>query len=180
VLALIACAEANPDPEIAADGTSSSTDAGGDESSGPSAMHATNGQCVEHGMRFLDVFSCDTVLGPSPTRPPGSTSQVAHDPAVLDDPDYGWVLAQIEACSCTCCHSEGGVGSYVWSHDFAPAWTDSIASGDLTALGFAGRPNAIAPDDNFGFSRSDSGLPTTDATRLQAFVDRELVRRGDG
>ena len=179
-LVLTGCAGANPEPEIAADGTSSAIEPGGDESSGAPAMHATNGQCVEQGMRFLDVYSCDTVLGPSPTRPPGSAAQVAHDPAVLDDPDYDWVLAQIEACSCTCCHSEAGVGSYVWSHDFTPAWTDSVASGDLVTLGFIGGLETIDPGDNFGFSRSDSALPTTDAMRLQAFVDRELARRGDG
>jgi hypothetical protein len=172
----------DPDVETRDASSGSTTEVAGDEStesSGSPPIHAVNGKCVEVGMRFLDVFSCDSVFGPSPKQPPVSTSQVTHDPAVLDDPEYAWVVSQLEACSCTCCHAEDGVGSYKWSHDFAPAWTDAAPSEVLDALGFSGGLNTVDPDDNFGFSRSNSALPTTDASRLQAFIDRELVRRGD-
>ncbi len=172
VLLLAACPA-----EGAADGD---TDAvGSSDGDAPPLMHgAANGQCVEHGMRFVDVFSCEGVLGPTPTQPPGATAKVDPRPDTPADPDYAWVVAQTEACACTCCHSSNGVGTYRWANDFVGAWTDSADDEVLDILGFTGGPNAFDPADNFGFSRTEAALPTTDAARLQGFIDRELARRG--
>lgn len=138
---------------------------------------AVNGQCVEPGSHFLDVYSCDTVEGPTAQAPPVTQRHAETNPATLDDPDYEWVLQQVEACACTCCHSEGGAGSYRWSHDFDGAWTDSASVAELDTLGYRSGPSIGAAQNN-GFSRTRSALPTTDADRLQAFIDREIARRG--
>jgi hypothetical protein len=154
------------------------TDTADTEPSSPPMPGAINGTCVEPGQNFLEHYTCEGVEGPTPTQPPVSAAAVDHNPQTLEDPDYAWVQAQAAACSCICCHREGGIGSYKWSYDFEPAFIDSADAGPISLLGFASGPTAVPPEDNHGFSRSRSALPTTDADRLQGFFDRELQRRG--
>jgi hypothetical protein len=145
----------------------------------PDADAILNGTCAPHGDRFGDVYACDTVQGPSPNEPPGAVAAVSPDPETAADPDYDWVLAELEACSCTCCHTNDGVGTYRWSATFAPAWSDSADNGSLSLLGRYGINSsaAIPLEENNGFSREQSGHPSTDPERFNGFVDRELDRR---
>ena len=142
-----------------------------------------NGTCAPEGETFTSVYSCDTVQGPSATEPPGAVSQVTHNPAILEDPDYDWVLGQLSACSCTCCHTGAGIGTYRWSSTFEPAWSDSADSKALDALQKDPPPgslaHAIPPEENNGFSRYETGHPTTDPARFRAFILRELARRNE-
>jgi len=142
-----------------------------------------NGRCAPEGETFTSVYSCDTVQGPSATEPPGAVSQVTHNPAILEDPDYDWVLGQLSACSCTCCHTGAGIGTYRWSSTFEPAWSDSADSKALDALQKDPPPgslaHAIPPEENNGFSRYETGHPTTDPARFRAFILRELARRNE-
>ena len=83
-----------------------------------------------------------------------------------------------------CCHSEKAApdgATSNWYIEKGPIWTDSfypsgLALGagwvDSTALG------AYPPDQNNGFSRDVSGIPSTDAARMVAFFEGELARRG--
>jgi len=173
-----------PDAENTSD--SSNADTGPDVMANPHyqdplADEPLNGTCAPEGETFTSVYSCDTVGGPSPTEPPGAVSQVIHNPATLDDPDYDWVLGQLSACSCTCCHTGAAIGTYRWSSTFEPAWTDSADSKALNSLQKAPPPlslsNAIPPEENNGFSRYETGHPTTDPVRFRAFILRELARR---
>jgi len=143
-----------------------------------------SGTCAPEGETFTSVYSCATVQGgPSPTEPPGAVSQVTHNPAILDDPDYDWVLGQLSACRCTCCHTGAGLGTYRWSSTFEPAWSDSADSEALDALQKDPPPgslaHAIPPEENNDFSRYQTGHPTTAPARFRAFILRELARRNE-
>jgi hypothetical protein len=167
------------------EGASSSEGGGGAEpiaygSQDPNAEEILNGTCAPHGQHFSSVYSCETVTGPTPSEPPGADPAVSHDPETLTDPDYDWVLAELEACSCICCHANDGVATYVWSSSFLPAWSDSADEQVLSKLGRYGAPvvMTIPLEDNNGFTNEQTGHPTTDPKRFGAFVDRELTRRG--
>lgn len=143
-----------------------------------------NGTCVPEGQRFGEQFDCDLVEGPCTDAERGqpSVQVIDPDPERLTDPDLGWASAQVASCSCSCCHNDAGVSAYVWSHDFAnEVWTDSMNTDRLRAL--AEYPvhtgNILSPDENHGFHRDQTGLPTTDPDRLRAFLEREIARRGD-
>lgn len=147
----------------------------------PNAAAILNGTCSPHGERFEDVYACDIVDGPSAHEPPGAVAQVEHDPDTLDDIDHDWVLAELRACSCSCCHADDGIGTYIWSSSFEPAWSDSAADGPLSTLGASGANHTshrIPLEVNNGFSREETGHPTTDPERFATYVERELARRG--
>lgn len=165
----------------ATDDTAGSGDDGGsghDGGDGP----VTNGTCVPHGEAFSDTYDCALVDGPSGDDSIGPTAHAEEDPTALDDPDLPWVLDELRACSCSCCHQVTGEAAFVWAWDFSPVWTDSIESDRLERLangeisGSAGLP----PEVNHGFSRDPLGLPTTDAERMQAYLLREVERREAG
>ncbi|MCO4770790.1 MAG: hypothetical protein KDA24_12230 [Deltaproteobacteria bacterium] len=143
-----------------------------------------NGTCVSEGERFDDRYSCDMVEGPCRDEPHGTpSSQVTNpDPERLNDPDLDWAQAQAASCSCSCCHRDSGVSADIWSYDFeGGAWTDSMNTDRLRRL--AEYPshtgNVLSPEENFGFRRDETGMPTTDPDRLRAFLEREVMRRGD-
>ena len=138
-----------------------------------------NGSCVPPGEAFLDHYTCETVNGPTGDVSVGSSAKHDPDPETLADPDYDWVIEQITACSCTCCHAEGSQAAHIWSFDFAPDFATSAADEifeqlDGAEAGHFGQPD---PDQNYGFDRYDGSLPTQDIERLRGFVDRELERR---
>ena len=142
---------------------------------------AVNGTCVAHGDLFTDEYSCTTVQGPTPESTDPASSKVTNpDPDRLTDPDIEWMTEELFACSCICCHINTGAGGYVWSAEFEPVFTDSIS--DDLLLRFIGPPpvagNGIPPEDNHGFDREETGIPTTDAARMKAYIDREITRRG--
>ena len=181
----LGCAKDGEADDTAAEGGEQGTDSA---DSGASRHAAVNGTCAPHGERFTDQYDCATVEGPAPTdhSGDGASSQVTDpDETRLADEDTDWTQAELAACSCVCCHSDNGIGGYVWSFEFSPFWPDSIA--DDTLRTFTNSGPGTGPDlsadtsdaaDNNGFSRAQIGVPTTDAERFLAFIDRERARRG--
>jgi hypothetical protein len=143
--------------------------------------------CTEEGRNFSEYASCDAVLSQRPyygADIPYDTP--ANDPRLSDSAYMGemdWVTDQVKACACLCCHSstlppEGPSG---WNIDAGPLWIDMLDDDGLAVL--AGWVDSTAfgafpPEDNNGFDRSTTGLPTNDIPRMLAFLESELARRG--
>lgn len=143
--------------------------------------------CTEPGRRFSDYASCEDVRSQRPyiAYEIGAT----NDPqdARLDDSEYmaelNWVKDQVEACACVCCHSELSApsGASGWSIDKGPLWIDTVPDAGLAMLaGLVDSTSfgAFPPEQNNGFSRDETGLPTTDAQRMKDFLTSEYLRRG--
>jgi hypothetical protein len=143
--------------------------------------------CTEEGRRFEDYGSCDDVLTQRPYWPAPPAARPAQDDPRLDDPAYvtelNWVKGQIESCGCVCCHAEriAPSGPSNWFIDgdgnfMATFYPTGLALGaglvDSTAFG------AFPPEDNNGFSRDETGIPTTDPQRFKSFFLAELEHRG--
>lgn len=137
-----------------------------------------NGTCAPEGQAYQDVYTCEGVVGPcGEGDSPGASAAVEEDLTRLDDPDYDWAKAQVDACSCVCCHTTDGVAAHVWSVDFEPVWTDSIPTDVLGRVLEGGRDNRLRPNDNNGFDREVSNIPSTDGGRLIEYLQREMDRR---
>jgi len=142
--------------------------------------------CTEEGRKFQDYGSCDVVLTNRPYYPvdPYDTTD-ADDPRLADDAymaELDWVTSQVESCACVCCHtSDAPEGASIWGVDAEGIWTDQMSD---TAIGmFAGYIDSSAlgafpPEENNGFERERSAMPTTDPDRMLAFWRSELERRG--
>jgi len=140
---------------------------------------------TEEGYRFLDYGDCDVVRTQRPYVP-YPAAQAAEDDSRLDDPvwaeEFAWVTDQFEASACVCCHSSTAPdGPAGWYLEDGPIWTDGAS--DAAIAMFAGFIDSSAfgafpADDNHGFDRSTTGVPTTDIPRMQAFLEGELQRRG--
>ena len=191
---LIACGSSAPveSDESAVEDADSALPVVADTASetGLSVEAAVNGTCVAEGERFLEVYSCATVVGPVGDASLASTAKVVDpDPDRLEDPDLDWVRDQMAACSCICCHGSPGEGAgepsgegrSIWDADFVPVWTDSAT--DSAVEGVTGLKSiahdGIPPGENHGFERFDGSIPTTDGARLEAYGQRELDRRGE-
>lgn len=126
--------------------------------------------CLAEGEVMSDEV-CRAVVeedGRQPTRS-ANASGIAPNPndPRLTDPDYQWLTAEVERCTCVCCHtgSIGGPGVHRFDIEHAPVWIDSADGWALSV--FAGET-----DD---FTQT---LPTTDPERLQRVIERERERRG--
>ncbi len=142
---------------------------------------------TEPGRRFDDYADCDVVRTQRPYYDMAPDYEPNPADPRLDDAEYmaevTWVKEQAEASACVCCHSETGTpsGPAVWDIEAGDLWIDTVSDEALAM--FAG----FTPSDSFGylpaeqnngFDRSITGLPTTDVERLQAFAEMELGRRG--
>ena len=137
-----------------------------------------NGTCALEGTLFEDSFSCSKVGGPCPGSSGQASAKVAEDADRLADPDAAWARDQLGACSCVCCHHSGGIADHEWTWDFEPVWTVSAESKVLRELlEPVDEEYRMSPAKNNGFSVRELHLPTTDAPRLKAFIERELARR---
>lgn len=143
--------------------------------------------CTEPGRRFTDYVSCETSWTQRGYYPvPTAANTPADDPRLQDEAymaDMQWLTEQVEACSCTCCHSEQDTpnGPSLWFVEDGPIWMDSVSDAGIAMFaGFAESEafGAFPPAVNNGFSRDRTGLPTTDVERLQRFLRAELDRRG--
>jgi len=143
--------------------------------------------CTEDGRRFSDYASCDVVRSQRPYYPvPPADGYDVPDPR-MQDAEYvaelAWVKSQIEASGCVCCHTaadtpDGPSNWYIdapgnWINTFKPSglalgatWVDSVALG------------AYPAEDNNGFDRDISGIPSTDPERMRDFFIGELAHRG--
>ena len=159
------------------------------QSGGKVCTWSTISACTEPGRQFTDYASCDTVLTQRPYWPaPPSEFKTPTDDPRLSDPQYlgelAWVTEQVEACGCVCCHSEKTApaeGPSNWYIEAGPIWTDSFyPTGLAFAAGWVSSAalGAYPADENNGFSREVSGLPSTDEARMVAFFEGELLRRG--
>jgi hypothetical protein len=143
--------------------------------------------CTEPGRKFVDYASCTDVYTQRPYYPvPPAPDADAPDPR-LDDPSYvaevDWVRSQVEACACVCCHQDSITpqGAGLWDIEGKANWINTFTP---YGLAFAGGfiPSwplgAYPKEENNGFDRSVTGLPTTDVARMQAFFAAELDHRG--
>ncbi len=144
--------------------------------------------CTEPGRRFQDYASCDTVRTQRPYYPFQPAPPPAEpDTRLADDPAYAaevaWVTEQVEACACVCCHQTSVTpeGAAVWDIEAEGNWINTFSP---YGLAFAGGVldssllGAYPADENNGFDRSFTGLPTTDPDRLYDFFVAELAHRG--
>jgi hypothetical protein len=142
---------------------------------------------TEEGKYFPAYASCDVVRTQRPYNyqpPAGGTD--AGDPR-LSDPSFmselQWVTSQVRAAACTCCHddTQAPKGAAEWNINAPGIWTDTASN---AAIGlFSGYTDSSVlghydPTANNGFERTTTGLPSTDAARMQAFWNNELARRG--
>lgn len=143
--------------------------------------------CTEEGRRFIDQASCETSWRQRGYYPIEVSANTAPDDPRLEDDDYmaeaRWLTAQVESCSCSCCHSMEATprGPSMWFVEDGPLWFDSVSDEGLAMFaGFAESEafGAYPAEDNNGFDRTRTGLPTTDTERLQRFLRAELNRRG--
>ena len=146
------------------------------------------GGCAPEGDRFLDYAACGSVLTQRPYVPvPPSGFETPDGDPILDDrehlADVEWARQQAESCGCVCCHTSSVAprGAAVWDTEAAGLWTDTFtprglaqAAGWLDTSSLGGFPK----EDNNGFSREVSVLPTTDIERMVNLFARELSRRG--
>ncbi|MFT7579939.1 MAG: hypothetical protein ACI9MR_001606 [Myxococcota bacterium] len=142
---------------------------------------------TEPGRRFADYADCDVVRRQRPyyAAPPTVTTD-ENDPR-LGDADYmaevAWLKTEASASACTCCHaaSDTPEGAAEWDIEADPIWTDTLSDEALAMIvGYTESASFgyYPADQNNGFDRSKTGLPTTDVARLQAFGAREFERRG--
>ena len=96
--------------------------------------------------------------------------------------ELAWVTEQVESCACVCCHtSDAPEGAAIWGIDSGSIWSDQMSD---TAIGmFAGYIDSSAlgaypPEDNNGFDRERTAMPSTDPERMVAFWQAEMDRRG--
>ncbi len=162
----------------------------GDNGSGPGGQvctHVVLSGCTEPGKYFPDYASCDVVRTQRPFWDEAPASEPKKDDPRLKDEAFmrelDWVTEQIEACGCVCCHDsrtfDGRFGQ--WDIARGPIWLDTLADTGLALfLGLADSHvlGAYPPEENHGFDRELTGVPTTDTERMKKFLFKELERRG--
>lgn len=142
--------------------------------------------CTEEGRYYPDYASCDVVLTQRPYAPlPPLTQPTPADDPRLDDADFmgelAWAKTQVEASACTCCHDSRHLPSSQWDVATEPIWLDSLSDTGLALFSGYGNSStlgAFPAEDNFGFDRSYTGIPSTDGERMRALMLREMERRG--
>lgn len=142
---------------------------------------------TEEGRDYADYASCEPVFSQRPYYPIAISSGTSPDDPRLDDPDFvadlEWVTDQVESAACVCCHTEelAPDGPSMFFLEDGPIWTDGLSPNgmammagwiDSTAFG------AFAPEDNNGFDRETTGVPTTDIARMQDFWIGQLAAKG--
>ena len=143
--------------------------------------------CTEPGRDFADYGRCDIVRTQRPysAQPPVIQSDPA-DPR-LDDPAFqselAWVTSQVKACACVCCHSSdlAPEGPSDWHLEASAIWTDSVSDDGvalLAGLVDSSTFGAYPPEQNFGFERVRTALPSTEPDRMKTFFLEEYLRRG--
>lgn len=145
--------------------------------------------CTEEGRKWVDYASCDAVISQRPYVPYTQTTPDVTGDARLDDAAYmndmEWLTEQVESCACVCCHSseDSPDGPSGWYVEAGPLWIDMLDDDALAMM--AGWVNsesfgAFPPEDNNGFDRTVTGVPTNDVDRMVNFLEGELARRGLG
>lgn len=143
--------------------------------------------CTEPGRHFADYGSCDAVRTQRPYHPAPPAPPPTKPDTRLQDPTYvaelDWVKEQVEATACVCCHQTSITpkGASVWDIEAKDNWTSTFSNYGLAfAGGFLDSSllGAYPADQNNGFDRSQTGIPTTDPERMRKFFANELAYRG--
>ncbi len=143
---------------------------------------------TEEGRKYEDYASCDVIRTQRPFRPYPRPNDAEREDTRLNDPTYkaelDWVKKQIQASACVCCHAStltAPQGVSNWDIDqpgnFMNGFYDSglaLGANWITSESFGTFP----PEDNNGFDRSISGVPSTNPLRMKAFFENELAFRG--
>ncbi len=143
---------------------------------------------THEGYVFSQVASCDIVRTQRPFAPKAKPIVTPPDDPRLSDPEFmkelQWLTSQARSTGCACCHDSSAVATkdYAnWDISTPGIWTDQLSTRalgllsnrlDATTLG------AYPKEENFGFDRSKTGIPTNDVPRMQRFVEKEVQNRG--
>jgi hypothetical protein len=97
--------------------------------------------------------------------------------------DVQWVRDQVNASGCSCCHAASLTpsGPSNWDIETPGNWVNTFhPSGLALGANWVGSAalGAYPPQDNNGFERETSGLPSTDPERMRNFFRAELAHRG--
>jgi hypothetical protein len=142
---------------------------------------------TEPDRAFADYASCAVVRTQRPFwEAPPANEPSADDPRLDDDAfvtELAWVTSQVRATGCVCCHDSQAVDGKFgqWDISRGPIWTDTVSDDGValfTGLASSAVLGAYPPEDNNGFSRDTTGLPSTDPARMRQFFLDELARRG--
>lgn len=145
------------------------------------------GACTEPGRKFADYVSCDPVWSQRPYYPVPPAPPPAEPDARMKDPAYveelNWVKTEVEACGCVCCHqgSKTPQGASVWDIEAMDNWVNTFTPYGLAVAGgfLDSWPlGAYSAEDNNGFARDTTGIPSTNPARMAAFFGKELLYRG--
>lgn len=142
---------------------------------------------TEEGRSFMDYGNCDVVLTQRPYWSKEPYNEVnPFDPRLLDRKfmaELRWINSQVRASGCICCHDTASSGrqAAVWDISAPGIWTDQLSDQGVAIL--SGKVSSailgkFTAEDNNGFSRDNTGFPTTDVARVQTFFNNELNRRG--
>ena len=143
--------------------------------------------CTEPGRKFVDYASCEPVYTQRPYYAVPPPQGAAEPDPRMADPEYkaevDWVKEQVEACACVCCHQESITpnGAGIWDIEGEGNWINTFTG---YGLAFAGGVvpswplGAYPKEENNGFDRETTGIPTTDPARMRAFFEGEMVHRG--
>ncbi len=142
---------------------------------------------TEEGRHFADYASCEPIFTQRPYWSAAVEADTPEDDPRYDDAawqeDFDWITGQVEASACICCHSSelAPSGPSGWFLEAEGLWVDTLDDDGMAML--AGWIDSTAfgayePEDNNGFERIITGLPSTDPERTRAFFEGELARRG--
>jgi hypothetical protein len=142
--------------------------------------------CTEEGYDFADYGDCDVVRTQRPYWPAPPAAESSDDDPRLEDEDFmaelAWAKDQIESSGCVCCHDSSiGVAASQWDISRGPIWLDTLSDTGLalfTGLADSSVLGAYPKDDNHGFDRMKTGIPTIDTERMKELLLGELERRG--
>lgn len=143
---------------------------------------------TEFGRLYEDYGDCAIVRTQRPYYPrevqPITPPQA--DPRLSDlayMADVAWTKRQVEASACVCCH-KGSItpsGASGWDTEKGPIWFDTLEDDGLAMMAGLSKSDtfgAFDANDNNGFDRSITGVPTTDIERMQRILVAEYLRRG--
>ncbi len=140
------------------------------------------------GVSFAEHGRCDVVRSQRPFWVVEPVGGDPNDPR-LEDPaykaEYDWVVSQLRSTACSCCHSSAwGAEASSWDIDAPGVFLDQMTGRGLAILQgeFADEDaelqGALSPEENFGFTRNGSSVPTTDVERFTSFFKAEMDARG--
>ena len=143
---------------------------------------------TEEGRHFADYVSCEPIYVQRPYWAATVEANTPDDDPRYDDAEwqaeYEWVTGQVESSACVCCHAaelSPEAGPSGWFLEAEGLWVDTLdddglamMAGWIDSTAFGAFPAEI----NNGFAREITGMPSNDPTRMKAFLEGELARRG--